>query len=60
MPGLCKARQYSDQMQCCRCGYIWDMNDDDPPTCKTKEQIGTEAINRIRELFSDGKNIHGK
>lgn len=29
----CKARQVSDQMVCNECGYVWDMNDPDPPTC---------------------------
>lgn len=29
----CKARQYSDQMNCPRCGLVWDMNDPDPPPC---------------------------
>lgn len=28
----CRARQYSDQMQC-PCGLAWDMNDPDPPQC---------------------------
>lgn len=29
----CKARQYSDEMQCGRCGLCWDVNDPDPPKC---------------------------
>ena len=28
----CKARQYSDQMQC-PCGLAWDVNDPEPPHC---------------------------
>lgn len=32
----CKARQISDQMSCARCGLLWDINDPDPPECKTK------------------------
>ncbi len=32
----CKARQYSDQMQCARCGLAWDVNDSDRPACLTK------------------------
>lgn len=28
----CKARQYSDQMQCL-CGLAWDVNDPEPPHC---------------------------
>lgn len=30
---ICQARQYSDQMQCGRCGLAWDTNDPDPPEC---------------------------
>lgn len=29
----CKARQYSDSMQCV-CGLAWDVNDPDPPACR--------------------------
>ena len=31
-PG-CEAAQYSDQMQCARCGLAWDVNDHEPPEC---------------------------
>lgn len=34
MSKACEARQYSDQMQCGRCGLAWDMNDFAPPPCK--------------------------
>lgn len=27
------AIQYSDQMQCAKCGKAWDANDPDPPEC---------------------------
>lgn len=30
----CQARQTSDQMTC-SCGNVWDMNDPEPPTCRT-------------------------
>jgi predicted amidophosphoribosyltransferase len=33
----CKARQYSDQMVCPRCGLQWDVNDPDPPQCRKDE-----------------------
>jgi hypothetical protein len=33
----CKARQYSDQMQC-PCGLAWDVNDPEPPTCPNTEE----------------------
>ena len=32
-PAGCVARQYSDQMQCARCGLTWDVNDPEPPEC---------------------------
>lgn len=31
----CSALQMSDQMVCNKCGLRWDMNDPDPPTCRT-------------------------
>ena len=31
----CLARQYSDQMLCGICGLAWDVNDPEPPECKT-------------------------
>ena len=30
----CEAVQYSDQMQCARCGLAYDVNDPDPPDCQ--------------------------
>lgn len=33
----CRARQYSDQMQC-PCGLTWDVNDMDPPLCPEREK----------------------
>ena len=52
----CTARQYSDQMNCHRCGLVWDMNDPDPPRCKTDEQLrreaGTEWISRIKQCLT--------
>lgn len=32
----CKAIQYSDQMSCHECSLVWDMNDNDPPACKSE------------------------
>lgn len=42
----CEARQYSDQMNCQRCGLVWDMNDEDPPECLTDRQL-SESVERI-------------
>lgn len=30
----CEVRQYSDMMQCPRCGLAWDANDPEPPACR--------------------------
>lgn len=45
---MCKAIQYSDQMQCGQCGLAWDVNDDDPPACrKGKNRAGIEQARRF-------------
>lgn len=44
----CKARQFSDQMCCDKCALQWDVNDPDPPECKS-ELAGTTAIAQMRE-----------
>lgn len=36
MTDRCEARQYSDQMNCARCGLVWDVNDPEPPVCAKK------------------------
>jgi rubredoxin len=33
----CKARQYSDQMNCHKCGLVWDTNDPQPPKCPLEQ-----------------------
>lgn len=53
---MCKARRYSDQMQCGRCGYVWDVNDPDPPKCKTPQEYGKEQIEKIRKQLEEGRN----
>ena len=60
----CKARQYSDQMLCDKCGLQWDMNDPDPPECnpvtvtpkKKKNGHGRAALRIIKaklRLFNE-------
>lgn len=49
----CEAIQQSDQKCCNRCGYVWDMNDPEPPECKTKEEIATEHIAKIRKQLEE-------
>lgn len=43
-PRECKARQHSDQKHCDRCGLVWDMNDPEPPECKTVAEIELEKM----------------
>lgn len=33
----CAARQISDQMNCHRCGLVWDTNDPEPPKCRSDQ-----------------------
>ena len=40
---MCDARQVCDQMSCARCGYVWDVNDPEPPACKTDAQQHSSA-----------------
>ncbi len=42
---VCQARQYSDQTICTRCDMTWDVNDPEPPNCKT----GRELYNYVKE-----------
>ncbi len=46
----CTARQFSDQKVCNRCGHCWDMNDPDPPKCKTDKQIKCERAIVARNM----------
>lgn len=41
----CEAVQYSDQMQCARCGLAYDVNDPDPPECRVapKSNVDIDA-----------------
>ena len=42
----CEARQYSDQMCCTKCGLNWDVNDEDPPACKTEAEFDLKKLRR--------------
>jgi len=46
----CQARQYSDQMQCGRCGLAWDINDPDPPVCVS---VAQRELKKLKELFEN-------
>lgn len=60
MTGGCKARQYSDQMQCGRCGLAWDVSDPEPPECLTDKELqrqrGREALDNMKRSLSDEAN----
>lgn len=40
---VCNAIQCSDQMVCAACDLGWDMNDPDPPACKSQAQEPIES-----------------
>jgi len=58
----CEKRVEGGQWVCNRCGYVWDMSDDDPPKCKTDTpsdyvseslgslvaQVGEEGLSRCQ------------
>ena len=62
----CQARQYSDQKVCHRCNLVWDMNDHEPPECRSvlkvrvhktappgpgEKQTGRAALEYLRRLL---------
>ena len=42
----CESEVIGQEKACVRCGYIWDLNDPEPPTCKTKNELSVERNNR--------------
>ena len=54
-------RAYRDHgtttMVCNRCGYQWDMDDPDPPTCKTWDDIKQERRDREQAIRDRRKQI---
>ena len=59
MTGHSKARRHGDQYHCAECGRQWDVNDPDPPKCKSESRAGEKAIGEMRKLFSKA-TLHGK
>lgn len=68
----CKAQQHSDQMTC-TCGNVWDMNDPEPPTCRTvaptfDESCDFEPLNtgwgslieRYEQLVRENKQLRAQ
>lgn len=47
----CRARQHSDQMLC-DCGLGWDMNDPEPPECRSTA-VATQQIAAMRVILQE-------
>ena len=41
---MCQSYTRGQDNHCDRCGYVWGINDPDPPQCKTDKQIKDEAV----------------
>lgn len=50
-PSSCKALQYSDQMACA-CGLAWDMNDPDPPECRSTK-VADQELTAMRSILQE-------
>ena len=46
---MCKARQYGDTMQCGQCGLQWDLDDQDPPSCRGPRHVSALRIHYDKE-----------
>ena len=45
-PYGCEAIQEGDQLTCHKCGLYWQINDHNPPRCRTKQEIQQERNRR--------------
>lgn len=54
-PPGCKAYERGDQWFCDACQLVWDINDDEPPECKTVEVIGIDWGKDECRTFRVGK-----
>jgi len=45
---MCHARRVNDQYHCERCGYQWDVTDQDAPACRSEHDV---AIEQIKDVF---------
>lgn len=54
----CHARQHSDERYCHRCRLRWDMNDRDPPACKSDAEIKADA--KAEKARLDKARAHGQ
>ncbi len=49
-PVSCIAQQVSDQMRCERCNLLWDINDIDPPKCKTGHDLFEQKRDELKRV----------
>ena len=36
---MCEARRHNDEYHCHMCGYVWAIDDPDPPDCKPRPEL---------------------
>lgn len=49
-PLSCEAIQVSDQMRCERCDLLWDINDPEPPKCKTGKELYLRTKTKLKRV----------
>ena len=60
-PYGCMAIQEGDQLKCHRCGLYWQINDKNPPRCRTNQEIQYERNQRgIAEMKRIWNNANKK
>lgn len=47
----CAARTIGQELHCSRCGYVWDVNDPEPPKCKTLRDLYVEKQSKKNKAF---------
>jgi hypothetical protein len=56
IPGvICEATVKGSEYHCGRCGYVWDIADPEPPTCRggrvRTAEAGEYGFKRLREIL---------
>lgn len=54
----CGKRYEGGQMVCDRCGFTWDMNDPDPPTCRDENEHNNPRPRSTEENIVAPKGDH--
>lgn len=59
----CEAETIGQEHACTRCSYVWDLNDPEPPQCKTDSELlverNTRRLAELREVLSCSKQKMG-